>query len=166
MDEKKILIIQFNKKTEKWEDVTKDVQKLEDRGNACRIKYSGNDTFYWKSWDDLRIINKPLTVNIVGKIIFCDKVPVYGLREVIQFNSYFKLYYSSGYTRLEKSHKNRQRYYRNERNKKFYRVFEDGCGVDADRRWTEFFIKAIRKIGCFRRFRSWKIFARKTWQAR
>lgn len=100
MDEKKILIIQFNKKTEKWEDVTKDVQKLEDRGNACRIKYSDNDTFYWKSWDDLRIINKPLTVNIVGKIIYCDKVPVYGLREVIQFNSYFKLFYSSGYTRL------------------------------------------------------------------
>lgn len=27
-------------------------------------------------------------------------IPVYGLREVIQFNYYFKLYYSSGYTKL------------------------------------------------------------------
>lgn len=100
IDERQILIIQFNPKTEEWEDITKRVQWFDGSGNACRIKYSGNDTFYWKSWDDLRIINKPLTVNIVGKIIFCDKVPVYGLREVIQFNSYFKLYYGSGYTKL------------------------------------------------------------------
>lgn len=100
IDERQILIIQFNPKTEEWEDITKRVQWFDDSGNACRIKYSGNDIFYWKSWDDLRIINKPLTVNIVGKIIYCDKVPVYGLREVIQFNSYFKLYYSSGYTKL------------------------------------------------------------------
>lgn len=100
IDERQILIIQFNPKTEEWEDITKRVQWFDGCGNACRIKYSGNDTFYWKSWDDLRIINKPLTVNIVGKIIYCDKVPIYGLREVIQFNSYFKLYYSSGYTKL------------------------------------------------------------------
>ena len=100
IDERKILIIQFNPKTEEWEDITKRVQWFDGGGNACRIKYSGNDTFYWKSWDDLRIINKPLTVNIVGKIIYCDKIPVYGLREVIQFNSYFKLFYSSGYTKL------------------------------------------------------------------
>ena len=84
IDERQILIIQFNPKTEEWEDITKRVQWFDGCGNACRIKYSGNDTFYWKSWDDLRIINKPLTVNIVGKIIYCDKVPVYGLREVIQ----------------------------------------------------------------------------------
>ena len=100
IDERQILIIQFNPKTEEWEDITKRVQWFDGSGNACRIKYSGNDTFYWKSWDDLRIINKPLTVNIVRKIIYCDKVPVYGLREVIQFNSYFKLFYSSGYTKL------------------------------------------------------------------
>lgn len=100
IDERKILIVQFNRKTAEWEDITKRVQWFEDRGNACRIKYSGNDTFYWKSWDNLRIINKPLPENIVGKIIYCDKVPVYGLREVIQFNSYFKLFYSSGYTKL------------------------------------------------------------------
>lgn len=100
IDERQILIIQFNPKTEEWEDITKRVQWFDGSGNACRIKYSGNDTFYWKSWKNLKIINKPLTVNIVGKIIFCDKVPVYGLREVIQFNSYFKLYYSLGYTKL------------------------------------------------------------------
>lgn len=100
IDERKILIVQFNRKTEEWEDVTKRVQWFNGSGNACRIKYSGNNTFYWKSWDDLRIIDKPLAVNAVGKIIYCDKVPVYGLREVIQFNSYFKLFYSSGYTKL------------------------------------------------------------------
>ena len=105
IDERQILIIQFNPKTEEWEDITKRVQWFDGGGNACRIKYSGNDTFYWKSWDGLRIINKPLTVNIVGKIIYFDKVPVYGLREVIQFNSYFKLFYSSGYTRLVEKHR-------------------------------------------------------------
>ena len=67
IDERKILIVQFNRKTSEWEDVTKRVQWFEDRGNACRIKYSGNGTFYWKSWDDLRIIDKPIAVNIVGK---------------------------------------------------------------------------------------------------
>lgn len=100
IDERKILIIQLNDKTKEWEDITKRVQWFDGSGNACRIKYSGNDTFYWKSWDDLKIIDKPLTVNVVGKIVYCDKVPVYGLREVIQFNSYFKLFYSSGYTKL------------------------------------------------------------------
>lgn len=100
IDERKILIIQFNRKTSEWEDVTKRVQWLEDCGNACRIKYFGNGTFYWKSWDGIRIIDEPIAVNIVGKIVYCDKVPIYGLHEVIQFGSYVKLFYSSGYTKL------------------------------------------------------------------
>ena len=51
IDERQILIIQFNPKTEEWEDITKRVQWFDGSGNACRIKYSGNDTFYWKSWE-------------------------------------------------------------------------------------------------------------------
>ncbi len=56
IDGRKILIVQFNRKTKEWEDITNRVQWFDGSGNACRIKYAGKSTFYWKSWDDLRIM--------------------------------------------------------------------------------------------------------------
>ena len=100
IDERKLLIIQLNDKTKEWEDITKRVQWFEDSGNACRIKYFGNNTFYWKSWRELKIMTNPISVNLAGKIVYCNNAPVYGLREVIQFDSFFKLFYGSGYTKL------------------------------------------------------------------
>lgn len=60
IDERKLLIIQLNDKTKEWEDITKRVQWFEDSGNACRIKYFGNNTFYWKSWRELKIMTNPI----------------------------------------------------------------------------------------------------------
>ncbi len=100
IDERKILIIQFNPATREWEDITKRVQWFEDRGNACRIKYFGNNNFYWKSWSELEIIDNPKNIDIAGKIVYCDKVPVYGLSEVIQFDSYVKIFSVSRYSKL------------------------------------------------------------------
>lgn len=88
IDEKEILIIQLNRTTGELEDITKRVQWFDGSGNACRIKYAGNNTFYWKSWHDIKIIDNPITVNIVGKIVYCDKVPVYGFYGVMRFDSY------------------------------------------------------------------------------
>lgn len=56
--------------------------------------------FYWKSWRELKIMTNPISVNLAGKIVYCNNAPVYGLREVIQFDSFFKLFYGSGYTKL------------------------------------------------------------------
>lgn len=100
IDERKLLIIQLNDKTKEWEDITKRVQWFENSGNACRIKYFGNNTFYWKSWRELKIMTNPISVNLAGKIVYCNNAPVYGLREVIQFDSFFKLFYGSGYSKL------------------------------------------------------------------
>lgn len=48
MNEREILILQIKQGTGEWEDITRQVQWFDAQKNACRIKYVGNATFYWK----------------------------------------------------------------------------------------------------------------------
>lgn len=100
MNEREILILQIKQGTGEWEDVTRQVQWFDAQKNACRIKYVGNATIYWKSWKDLIIYDKPVSVDIAGKIVYCDKVPVKGVYQIIAFNEFAKLFFSSGNTKL------------------------------------------------------------------
>lgn len=100
MNEREILILQIKQGTGEWEDITRQVQWFDNQKNACRIKYVGNANFYWKSWRDLLIYDKPVIVDTIGKIIYCDKVPVKGVYQIIVFNEYAKLFFSSGNTKL------------------------------------------------------------------
>lgn len=103
IDEKQLLILQYNYERDKWEDITKRVQWFDDSGNACRIKYAGNSSFYWKSWRDIEIFKNPKSVDISGKIVYYDEVPEYGLSAVVVFDSYAKLFYSNGFSKLVKN---------------------------------------------------------------
>lgn len=100
IDERKTLILQYNYERSEWEDITSRVQWFEPHNNACRIKYDGNNTFYWKSWRDLKLFDNPKSLNVTGKIVYCDKVPVYGLSQVIVFDTYIKLFYATKFTKL------------------------------------------------------------------
>ena len=100
MNEREILILQIKQGTGEWEDITRQVQWFDAQKNACRIKYVGNANFYWKSWRDLIIYDKPVIVDTTGKIVYCDKVPVKGVYQIIAFNEYVKLFFSSGNTKL------------------------------------------------------------------
>lgn len=102
MDEKEILILQIKQGTGEFEDITRQVQWFDAQKNACRIKYVRNATFYWKSWRDLKIYDRPVGVDIAGKIVYCDKVPVKGVYQIINFNEYAKLFFASGNTKLVK----------------------------------------------------------------
>ena len=83
MNEREILILQIKQWTGEWEDITRQVQWFDAQKNACRIKYVGNATFYWKSYKDLIIYDKPVIVDTIVKIIYCDKVPVKGVYQII-----------------------------------------------------------------------------------
>lgn len=100
MNEREILILQIKQGTGEWEDITRQVQWFDAQKNACRIKYVGNANFYWKSWRDLIIYDKPVILDTTGKIVYCDKVPVKGVYQIIAFNEYAKLFFSSGNTKL------------------------------------------------------------------
>ena len=100
MNEREILILQIKQGTGEWEDITKQVQWFDAKKNACRIKYVGNANFYWKSWRDLIIYNKPVIVEATGKIVYCDKVPEKGVYQIMAFNEYAKLFFASGNTKL------------------------------------------------------------------
>ena len=102
IDERKTLILQYNYEKSEWEDITKRVQWFEEQNNACRIKYVGNNTFYWKSWRDLKILDNPKSLDLTGKILYCDKVPMYGLSQVLLFETYVKLFYATKFTKLVK----------------------------------------------------------------
>lgn len=102
IDERKTLIVQYNYKICKWEDITSKVQWFDDQNHACRIKYVGNNTFYWKSWRDLQIYDNPRLLDLEGKIVSSDKVPTLGLLQVIVFDKYVKLFYKTKYTKLVK----------------------------------------------------------------
>lgn len=99
MNEREILILQIKQWTGEWEDITRQVQWFDAQKNACRIKYVGNATFYWKSYKDLIIYDKPVIVDTIGKIIYCDKVPVKGVYQIIVFNEFAKLFFTSGNTK-------------------------------------------------------------------
>ena len=71
MNEREILILQIKQWTGEWEDITRQVQWFDALKNACRIKYVGNATFYWKSYKDLIIYDKPVIVDTIGKIVYC-----------------------------------------------------------------------------------------------
>ena len=58
INEKELLIIQYNESQGIWEDCTKRVQWYDMQDNACRIKYVGNNTFYWKSYRDIQFFDK------------------------------------------------------------------------------------------------------------
>ena len=100
MNEREILILQIKQWTGEWEDITRQVQWFDALKNACRIKYVGNATFYWKSYKDLIIYDKPVIVDTIGKIVYCDKVPVKGVYQIIVFNEFAKLFFTSGNTKL------------------------------------------------------------------
>ena len=100
MNEREILILQIKQGTCEWEDITRQVQCFDAQKNACRIKYVGNANFYWKSWRDLLIYDKPVIVDTTGKIVYCDKVPVKGVYQIIAFNEYAKLFFALGNTKL------------------------------------------------------------------
>lgn len=102
IDERKTLIIQYNREKSEWEDITKRVQCFEDENNACKIKYVGNNKFYWKSWRDIKIFNNPRNIDLSNKVIYCDQTPIYGVLEVIIFDSYVKLFYVKNFTKLVK----------------------------------------------------------------
>lgn len=102
IDERKTLILQYNYEKSEWEDITKRVQWFEEQNNACRIKYVGNNTFYWKSWRDLKILDNPKSLDLTGKILYCDKVPMHGLSKVLLFETYVKLFYATNFTKLVK----------------------------------------------------------------
>lgn len=102
IDERKTLIIQYNNARGEWEDITGRVQWLEPRNNACMIKYKRNNTVYWKSWRDLTIFDNPKSLDLTGKIVYCDEVPIYGLSQVIIFDTYVKLFYATKFTKLVK----------------------------------------------------------------
>ena len=88
IDERKTLILQYNYEKSEWEDITKRVQWFDGQNNACRIKYVGNNTFYWKSWRDLKILDNPKCLDLTGKILYCDNVPMYGLSQVSSPNCF------------------------------------------------------------------------------
>ena len=71
MNEREILILQIKQGTGEWEDITKQVQWFDAKKNACRIKYVGNANFYWKSWRDLIIYNKPVIVELLMSMQNC-----------------------------------------------------------------------------------------------
>lgn len=101
-DERKILILQKKQSTDEWEDITVQVQWFAPQDNALRIKYVGNDTIYWKSWKDLKFFDKPVSLDIAGKIVYCDKIPVGNPCQIIVFNDYAKLFFASGIPKLVK----------------------------------------------------------------
>lgn len=104
IDERYALIIQYNYELKNWEDITKRVQWIGVKNNACRIKYFGNDTFYWKSWNELKILNDPKNIDITNKVVYYNKVPIYGLSYLVEFGCYVKLFFSGKNTKLvEKS---------------------------------------------------------------
>ena len=100
IDERKTLIFQYNKDKSEWEDITRRVQWFGSENNACRIKYLGKDKFYWKSWRELKIFDNPRNLDISGKIVYCDKVPVYGLSQVVIFDEYVKLFFKTKFTKI------------------------------------------------------------------
>ena len=103
IDERKILMLQIKYGTGEWEDITRQVQWFDAQNKACRIKYVGNDALYWKSWRDLKICDNPVNVDVARKIVYCDKMPVYGIDRLIVFNRYAKLFFTSGNTKLVKA---------------------------------------------------------------
>jgi hypothetical protein len=100
INEKELLIIQYNESQGIWEDCTKRVQWYDMQDNACRIKYVGNNTFYWKSYRDIQFFDNPKKMDINNRLVYCDGLIVFGLKELLIFGGYVKLFYKSGYSKL------------------------------------------------------------------
>lgn len=99
IDDRLTLILLFNNKTYEWEDVTCQVQWYDNTGNACRIKFIGNDIVYWKSWRDIKIFNNSKTIDFTEKVVYCKGVVVTGLTKIIEFDCYRKLFYDTNRTK-------------------------------------------------------------------
>lgn len=100
IDEKQILIIQYNFEKYEWEDITARTQWIDAKQNAYRIKYVGNDKFYWKSYQDIQILNNTQKVNIENKVVYCDDVPMQSIKELIIFSDYAKLFFTNGRSKI------------------------------------------------------------------
>lgn len=97
-NEKELLIMQFSKKNMKWEDATTDVQWYKAEANACRIKYIGSETFYYKSWAEILIINNPKVVAFENSIVFLENIELSNIVQILQFDKWYKVFYSNGRT--------------------------------------------------------------------
>ena len=100
INEKELLIVQYNEAKGIWEDCTKRVQWYDRQDNACRIKYMGSNTFYWKSYRDIRFFDNPKKIDLNNRLVYCNDEIVFGVKELLIFGDYSKLFYKSGSSKL------------------------------------------------------------------
>ena len=95
MDERYILILQFNDKRNEWEDVTKRVCWFNDSGKAYEIEYIGASRHYWKRYIDLKIFTNPVKIDLRDKIVYNEGEPQLGVTEIVVFGKYVKLFFGN-----------------------------------------------------------------------
>lgn len=100
INEKELLIVQYNESKGIWEDCTKRVQWYDRQDNACRIKYVGSNTLYWKSYRDIRFFDNPKKIDLNNRLVYCNDEIVFGVKELLIFGVYAKLFYKSGYSKV------------------------------------------------------------------
>jgi hypothetical protein len=99
-NEQEVLIIQYNYNKSCWEDITARVQYYQDKNHVYRVKYKGNDTYYWKSYSDLKIFTKSRSIDITNKVVYLDQIAIYNLSSILDFGVCVKVFFQNGNTKI------------------------------------------------------------------
>lgn len=98
------LILQFNYNFNDWEDITENVFWYKDNGNAYAVRYKKNDTLYYKSYRDFKVIKNPSIVNILGQNIYIKGNLASNIKNIFKFGEWFKVCFKNGETRVYNKH--------------------------------------------------------------
>jgi len=96
------LIVQYNRSRGLWEDVTEKIQWIKNDGNAYCIKYNSSNTFYHKSFSDIKIYEHSQIIDITELHVYHNGVLFGNILKVLRFNEWCKVYFANGNSKIYK----------------------------------------------------------------
>lgn len=104
MDIKKYIIFVKDKKTNKFIDRTKDIEKYKKSKNVIAIVYKNTNTVYNYNCKNVSILNDPKEIEAKDIIVYIDDFPAKETKRIFDFHSYVRLlYYNNNHEVFQKS---------------------------------------------------------------
>ena len=98
-NEEEILIMYYDKKLSRFVDKTTQISWFSEDYKSCRVKFSSTDKFYYISYRDIEIIDKPNKIDL-PEDTYLNGHKLTNHIKIIQFEKWIKVFYNNGSTRV------------------------------------------------------------------
>lgn len=97
VDPKNTLVLQYDYSSDLWKDITHQVLDYSIGMTACKIQYSTNNKWYFRSYNDTKIFCNPDNIDIKNTEVYHNNVLIPGVQQVLLFNGWYRVFTKNKY---------------------------------------------------------------------